>query len=192
MRPDARELASRVAAGETVVLRGQASALLLLLLGAAAFTAAGIAMTVGPLSSLPFGSSRWDSPFTVLFGLAAIGFFGGVGGSAAVHGLRHVRRALTIEAEGLRHHGGHLVPWQSVHGLLRTTSGKRGQGQLFVRIGHEGTRAWLSGVAPLSRWMHRFNRGKHPLPRTAGIRQADLWELLELARERAAQVRSRR
>ncbi|WP_306231816.1 hypothetical protein [Agrococcus beijingensis] len=168
----------RVEGGETLVLRGRARPWVWVLLGCAAFTVAGVAMIVGPLSDLPFGSSRRDSLFTVIMGAVAVLFFGVAGGGAALHGLIHHRRALVIDRAGLRNQGGQLVPWYEVHGVLLVPAGREQQLQVMLRLGPAGERAWLTGVAPVARWLQRLNRAGMPVPTLADGDPHALWELL--------------
>jgi hypothetical protein len=183
--PDrAAEALHRVARGERVVLRGRLAPWLLLLGGGAAFSAAGIAMMVGPLSSLPFGSSRWDGPFTVVMGAVAVLFFGVVGGSVALHGLRHRRHALVLEPAGLRNQGGELVPWSHVVGTERVLQPRTKRPQVLVRVTRQGSRAWRTGIAPLARWMHALTPTSASLPHVAGLEPEELGLLVELLRSR--------
>lgn len=177
---DVGALVRRIELGVTVTLPGRASTSLWMLLGCIAFTAGGAAMIIVPLTSLPFGSGRWDGPFTMLVGAAAVLFFGVMGGSAAVHGLRRRRVALVLEPAGLRCRGSALVAWQEVHGIAHASADR--QGALLLQLSEEGDRAWTTGVAPTLRWLHRRSRSGAPLPAIAGIEAEPLGHLLEHAR----------
>ncbi|WP_157674198.1 hypothetical protein [Agrococcus carbonis] len=184
--PDARVIADRVLRGEAVALRGRAAPGVLMLLGGAAFAVASAALVIGPLSSLPFGSSRWDSPFVVLVGLVGVAFFGVVGVSTGLHVLAHRRRALVLEPHGLRHHGGDLVPWREIGAAAIAHTGKRGKGrQLLLHVSPAGQRPWLTGAAPLARWMHRLNRGTMPVPELARLEPAEVGALIAIAQSRS-------
>jgi hypothetical protein len=179
-------LADRVLRGEAVALRGRTAPWLLLLLGGALFVLPSAAMIIGPLTSLPFGSSRWDSPFVVAVGIVGVLFFGVVGWSTAVHGLLHRQRAIVLEPAGVRHNGGALVPWQEVGGTLVAQTGRNGKGrQLLLEISPSGERPWLTGAAPMARWMHRLNRGHMPLPAIARLEAAEVGALIAIAQSRS-------
>lgn len=184
-RLDGAAVAARVASGELVTLPGRVVPWLGLLLAAAAFSAVGVAMMWGPLSSLPFGSSRWDSPFTVLVGAVSVLFFGVLGGGAALHGLRHRRRALVLEPRGLRFQGSALVPWSAVRRTVQVAQPRNRKVQLLVALSPTGMEAWRTGVAPGARWLHRFNRGTVSLPDVRDLRLDELGLAVELLRRGA-------
>ncbi|MGM1029674.1 MAG: hypothetical protein ACQEWM_07335 [Actinomycetota bacterium] len=166
----------KVARGEVVAMRGRARTWIGVLLGGVAFTVAGAAMVVGPLSDLPFGSSRFDTPFTVLVGAVGVLLFGGVFGTTAIRNLVRLPRALVLEPDGLRNHGGELVPWHEVRDVtLRATGGRE---HVLLQLGDAGTRAWLTGVAPAARWIARRERAGMPVPPLDDRDLYGLWVLL--------------
>ena len=155
-----------------------------MLLKCTAFAVAGIGMAVGSLLSLPFGSSRWDSPSTVVMGAVSVLFFGIVCGGAALHGSIHHRHALVLGPAGLRDQGGSLVPSHEVHGVILVPVARRQQ--VMLRLGPAGERAWLTGVAPAARWLQRLHRDGMRVPHLEDRDPYGLWSLLEHLRMRQA------
>lgn len=171
----------RVGRGDTVALRGRARTWIGVLLGSLAFTVAGAAMVIVPISDLPFGSSRYDTPLTVLVGAVGVPLFGVVFGTTAVRSLIRLPRALLLEPDGLRNQGGDLVPWHEVRDVTLRTAG--GRERVLLQLGDAGMRAWLTGVAPAARWIARRERAGMPLPPLEDQDAYGLWVLLHHLRE---------
>ncbi|MCR8670969.1 hypothetical protein [Agrococcus sp. HG114] len=174
------EIATRVAGGERVAFRGRLAPLLLLLVGGAAFTVAGLALVIGPLSSLPFGSSRWDSPVTVLVGAACVLFFGVMGGDVTIRGLAGRSRAVELDPHGIRLYGAELVPWHAVRAASLVVPPRGRRAQVHLLLTPEGGRAWRTGIAPAARWLQRFSPTIALVPDVVGLEPRDLQTAVQL------------
>ncbi|GAA3207301.1 STM3941 family protein [Dactylosporangium siamense] len=87
---------------EALVIRPRAGRMLLTVLGAALFTAAGIGML-------------WTGdPFTMLAGALSVAFFGGGTVAVLARGLRHGMSQVTLTPTGMRLHSGGTVAWTDI------------------------------------------------------------------------------
>ncbi len=120
--------------------------------GCIVLAVAALAMVLGPLTSLPFGSDARDTPFHVAMGVLGFLFFG-VGGSWLVpRYARQLGGGIVIDRRGVRVPGGSTVPWSqivSVHrsrgrravtlivrGRAHGSEGRLGEAVFALRTGH--------------------------------------------------------
>ena len=157
----AREQLERTGAvtlpGRTLRMWGMA----LLALG---FAVTGAAMVVVPLSDLPFGSSRRDSPLTVLGGAMAVVLFGALVPIFAARAPRQ-RRALTLSYTGLAVEGG---PWIDQSWIRDVRVGAGRGSSVDIVLYPFGMEQWSRHRPPLLAWMHRRS-GVVPVPPLRGM-----------------------
>ncbi|GEK79375.1 hypothetical protein [Agrococcus baldri] len=157
-------------------LRGRRLGHVVGLLACLAFCAAGVAMILGPLTALPFGSSRWDSPVTVLVGVISLAFFGAAGVPALVSGIRHAGRAVVIDARGLALEGRPAIPWPDVLDLSRAGSESR------VQVTADAYEHDVRARPALTRWLFRLGRRASTIA-LPSVRDRSAEELLQLVRD---------
>lgn len=117
------------------------------------FAVTGAAMVVVPLSDLPFGSSRRDSPVTVLFGAMGVVLFGALVPIFAARAPRQ-RRALTLSYTGLAVEGG---PWIDQSWIRDVRAGDGRRTSVVISLHPYGMQQWARHQPPLLAWMHRRN-----------------------------------
>jgi hypothetical protein len=122
------------------VIRPRLGRLLLTVLGAAAFTGAGIAMV-----------STGELP-AVFIGLLSITFFGGGTAAMLAQGVRHGMSQVTLTAGGMRLRSGGTVAWTDIAAVGCTT----GSGRLVWLRLHDPERYLASAPAGANRAMRRF------------------------------------
>lgn len=173
----AREQLERTGA---VTLPGRPWRMWGLALLSAGFAAASVAMVLVPLSDLPFGSSRWDSPFTVLVGALGVVLFGVLGLPMLVARAVRQPRALTVSYSGLSVDGG---PWIDRSWVLDVRAGDGRGSSVEIVLYPYGMQQWSRRRPPLQAWMHRRNGVVRAAP-LAGIDPAQTALLILMAWDR--------
>lgn len=181
---DTRERAlSQLATEGRVTLRGRALRMWLLWLLCLVLAAACLAIIIGPLTNLPFGSSRRDSWFTVAMGAFGVLFFGVLG--TAVLPLRATRqsKALVLDRDGLRIEGSTPIPWGWVRSVV---PGEGRHASVTLAVDPNALRAWSAHQRRTRRMALRGHRGIVRVPPLKGMQPADAVAVIIAAGDRLA------
>ncbi len=182
-RPSAHEQTMQAlrSSGRAVLGGRPLQAWLLVVLGVA-FTVMSAALVIGPLSDLPFGSSRWDSPVAVAIGAAGLLLFGAVGLPLLVRRAARQGSAVVLDCEGLTIEGGPRIPWR---GLWEIEEGDGSSSSATLRLQPAALRAHVAAHPAPLRLLLRGSRGFLRVPLLEGLEPAETAALLTVARGEA-------